>query len=180
MVLLIRALYRGVKENGGKVISVFPKHYSDFLTKIESDEIIETDTATDQLKYLVNKGKLSKFEKIIMIMQEKSKKKILEIAKGEEDLKMMVRKIEELSEDPEILGLYDKEKVDKLVFNINMEQCRRESTAQGLAEGKAKGLSEGLAQGKIETAKNMLKKEMNINLISEITGLSKEEIETLK
>lgn len=126
-----------------------------------------------------NIDNLSKFEKIIMIMQEKSKKKLLEIAKGEEDLKMMVRKIEELSEDPEILGLYDKEKVDKLVFNINMEQCRRESTAQGLAEGKAQGLSEGLAQGKIETAKNMLKKEMDINLISEITGLSKEEIETL-
>ena len=49
-------LYRGVKENGGKVISVFPKHYSGFLTKVESDEIIETETATDQLKYLVNEG----------------------------------------------------------------------------------------------------------------------------
>lgn len=49
-------LYRGVKENGGKVISVFPKQYSGFLTKVESDEIIETETATDQLKYLVNNG----------------------------------------------------------------------------------------------------------------------------
>ncbi|MDE5539806.1 MAG: TIGR00730 family Rossman fold protein [Bacilli bacterium] len=49
-------LYRGVKENGGKVISVFPKQYSGFLTKVESDELIETETATDQLKYLVNEG----------------------------------------------------------------------------------------------------------------------------
>ncbi len=49
-------LYRGVKENGGKVISVFPKQYSGFLTKVESDEVIETETATDQLKYLVNNG----------------------------------------------------------------------------------------------------------------------------
>ena len=49
-------LYWGVKENGGKVILVFPKQYNGFLTRVESDEIIETETATDQLKYLVNKG----------------------------------------------------------------------------------------------------------------------------
>jgi len=49
-------LYRGVKETGGKVISVFPKKYRGFLTKVESDEFIETETATDQLKYLVNNG----------------------------------------------------------------------------------------------------------------------------
>lgn len=30
-------LYRGVKKNGGKVISVFPKQYSVFLTKVESE-----------------------------------------------------------------------------------------------------------------------------------------------
>ncbi len=52
-------LYRGVKENGGKVISVFPKQFSGFLTKVESDKIIETETATDQLKYLVNNGDIT-------------------------------------------------------------------------------------------------------------------------
>ena len=49
-------MYRRVKENGGKVIAVFPKKYSGFLTRVESDEIIETETATYQLKYLVNEG----------------------------------------------------------------------------------------------------------------------------
>ncbi len=49
-------LYRGVREKGGKVIAVFPKEYSGFLTRVEADEIIETNTATDQLKYLVNNG----------------------------------------------------------------------------------------------------------------------------
>ena len=32
--------------NGGKVISVFPKQYSGFLTKVESDEVIETERST--------------------------------------------------------------------------------------------------------------------------------------
>lgn len=115
-----------------------------------------------------NKDKLSKFEKIIMIMQEKCKKKLLEIAKGEEDLMMMVRKIEELSEDPEILGLYDKEKVDKLVQSINMAQSKKE------------GKEEGFSEGKKETAKNMLKEKISVETIMKCTGLSKEEIETIK
>ena len=39
---------------------------------------------------------------------------------------------------------------------------------------------EGIKEGKIEDAKRMIEKKMNIDLIAEITGLSREEIEKLK
>ena len=57
---------------------------------------------------------------------------------------------------------------------------RAEGKAEGLAEGKAEGLAEGLAKGiketQLSTARKMLKLGMTIEEISEITGLTKEEI----
>ena len=50
---------------------------------------------------------------------------------------------------------------------------------QGREEGKAEGRSEGRAEEKIDVAKKMLEKNMDISLIIEITGLTKEEIEKL-
>ena len=51
--------------------------------------------------------------------------------------------------------------------------------AQARDEGKSEGISLGIIQDKIEIAKRMLAKEMDIALIIELTGLTKEEIEKL-
>ena len=62
-------------------------------------------------------------------------------------------------------------------------QGLEEGKAQGLQEGKAQGLQEGKTQGmqqsKIEIAKKMLSKGISLDLITEMTGLSEEEIKTL-
>ncbi len=62
-----------------------------------------------------------------------------------------------------------------------------EGRAEGLAEGKRKGLaegrSEGLAQGKqekaVETARNLLTKGINPDIIAECTGLSSQKVKEL-
>ena len=58
-----------------------------------------------------------------------------------------------------------------------------EGKAEGLAEGMEKGKAEGLAQGirenQLSTARKMLKLGMTIEEISEITGLTKDEIGNL-
>ena len=46
----------------------------------------------------------------------------------------------------------------------------------GFKEGKIEGLKEGEEKNKIKTAKEMLKRKMDIKLISEITGLSIKQI----
>ena len=51
--------------------------------------------------------------------------------------------------------------------------------AQARDEGKSEGISLGIIQDKIEIAKKMLAKEMDIALIIELTGLTKEKIEKL-
>jgi predicted transposase/invertase (TIGR01784 family) len=48
------------------------------------------------------------------------------------------------------------------------------------AEGKAEGMAEGEAKGKLEIAQRMLLENIDINLITKITGLSIEELDKLK
>ena len=49
-----------------------------------------------------------------------------------------------------------------------------------LDEARAEGISKGKNERNIEIAKNMLSKNMNIKLISEITELTEDEINSLK
>ncbi len=54
-----------------------------------------------------------------------------------------------------------------------------EAHAEGYAEGRAKGYAKGIKENQIEIAKKMLNMGMSIDLIAEISGLSKEEIKDL-
>lgn len=51
---------------------------------------------------------------------------------------------------------------------------------QAIKEGHAEGLQQGSYQSKIQIAKNMLEENMDINLISKLTGLKVEEINSIK
>lgn len=73
-----------------------------------------------------------------------------------------------MSKEEFILHEWEKEKLDELV-----ESEKRKNAIQ-------EGIEQGSKQEKIEIAKNMLKKEIDVQTISEVTRLSKEEIETLK
>jgi predicted transposase YdaD len=61
-----------------------------------------------------------------------------------------------------------------------LEQGKKQGLKQGLEQGIKQGLEEGKKQGelktKIETAKKLLKKGIDIEIISEATGLSKKEL----
>ncbi len=61
-----------------------------------------------------------------------------------------------------------------------MEEGKAKGLAEGLAEGKAEGLAEGKAETLHQTALKMLEKGLEIALISEVTGLTAEEIQTLQ
>ncbi|MGI9214797.1 MAG: hypothetical protein ACR2HS_03905, partial [Gammaproteobacteria bacterium] len=55
-----------------------------------------------------------------------------------------------------------------------------EGMARGMAQGMAKGMAQGINQSKKEIALYMKNKGLDINLISEVTSLSIEEINNLK
>ena len=82
-----------------------------------------------------------------------------------------VGKLEELVMDPDFAGAYDK--------GAKTEWLLEDMRLTGMHEGEAIGISKGKIERNIEIAKNMLNQNMDLNLISNVTGLSIEEIESL-
>ena len=87
-----------------------------------------------------------------------------------------------------ILHEWQKDKMDALVKYNEIENATNEGKALGIAEGKTLGIAEGktlgiaegIKQNKFEIAKNMLKKNMSLEDISEITGLTIYDIKKIK
>ncbi|OEJ13401.1 hypothetical protein BFL38_01250 [Brachyspira hampsonii] len=56
---------------------------------------------------------------------------------------------------------------------------RAEGKKEGIEIGFHQGIKEGIKENQLLTARNMKNKNMEVNIISELTGLSIEEIEKL-
>jgi len=63
---------------------------------------------------------------------------------------------------------------------LNAYRDMKNSIDTALEEGEIKGEIKGEMKGRIKVAKNSLKAGLDIETIAKITGLSKEEIESLK
>ncbi len=86
------------------------------------------------------------------------------ICKGDKILEKLESEVMRMNSDKKFVGLMsEEEEAEKLQKTL-------------ISEAK----HEGSKQKEIEIAKNMLNKNMDINTISEITGLTKEEIESLR
>ena len=59
------------------------------------------------------------------------------------------------------------------------EYCQRLAIMDAKNEGESVGKKEGIKEGKIEIAKNMLLKNIDINTISDCTGLTIKEIKEI-
>jgi predicted transposase/invertase (TIGR01784 family) len=88
----------------------------------------------------------------------------------------------------EELRTYEQEKKRELDAKAIMDYALNQSKAQGIAEGITQGITRGIAQGNAEGekkaqlkfAKNLLKKGYPLDEIMVLTGLSKEEIESIE
>ena len=68
----------------------------------------------------------------------------------------------------------------KMMLSREREEGIKEGIKEGIEKGIKKGKLEGLKEGQISMAKAMKNKNMDINLISEITGLSIKEVRKLR
>ena len=64
-----------------------------------------------------------------------------------------------------------------------LQEGRKEGLQQGIQEGRQQGLQQGLQQGqqqsKLEIARNALAMGLSVEQITQLTGLTKEEIEKI-
>ena len=119
-------------------------------------------------KYYTLDEELTRFEKALAILSFNKVKDLRKLSKGDEMLMRVVKKIEELTDDPDMVQYIDVEK--------GMELGRKEDIEKAAKEAAEKAAEEN----KIETARKLLKNNVDINIIIDSTGLSKEEIEKLK
>ena len=90
-----------------------------------------------------------------------------------------MEKIEKLNNDPMFINWITKEKDEQMIKNTQLYNATQEGINIGISQGINQGMKQGLQKRNIEIAKSMLKKNMDIEDIIDITGLSKEEIKKL-
>ena len=89
-----------------------------------------------------------------------------------EEIEKAKKELEKLAMNPE----------DRELYELRLKAIRDEMNIRysGYIDGMTEGEAKGKAESKTEIAKNMLKENINIELISKVTGLSQKEIEKLK
>ena len=143
-----------------------------------------------------NGTKLNTFERELLLMTLDNKEELKMVAKGNKNMEQVEKKISSLSEEEQMQGIYIKEEQDAWVKDMIMGYAARKGYDEGMEKGLKQGLEQGLKQGinegveqgmekgalngKKQVAINMIKNNMDDNLILKLTGLSKEDIKNLK
>ena len=144
-------------EDGNKYVSNF------LIIELNMDKYME---------FWYNKDEKEINEYIEYIMLDLGEKDLKNVSKGNGVVKKYMEELVKVNEDADFLNFISVEKDNMMIEN----SIRDEATKKGIKQG----LERGTEQSKNEIAKNMLKKGLDISLISEVTGLSNEQINNLK
>ena len=137
----------------------------------EEDEIglIKYDIYLENIKEkYYNNDKLTKLEKYMLMLKLRKREELLEVSKGDKSMSEVYKKLDDLSKDKYYALLYDEE--EKKVYE---NKCILEDAIED-------SYSSGLNHGVSNIAKNLLRKNMSIEDISDVTGLTIEEINNLR
>ena len=89
-------------------------------------------------------------------------------------------KVCKLNEDLDFIAPVSAEEDFIALMNTEKEYAVEQGFEQGIEQGIEQGTKQGVEQSKIEIAKKLLEKNIDINIISETTGLSIEDIHNIK
>ena len=117
-------------------------------------------------------NKLEEYEKLLLVFNENDNNILNELSKGDKIMKEYIDDSRKASEEDEVIGMYDKE--------LHEERLRKSELKEANENGRSEGIKEGIQQNRRETALKLLKKNIDLNIISECTGLSLDELKMLK
>ena len=100
-------------------------------------------------------------------------------SKENKKIEKVVKDLDEMSADEnERLEAY-KRKLAVWDYNVSIAEATERGKSEGIEEGKIEGIKEGKIEEKVAIAKKLKRKGMDTKTIIEVTGLSKEKIESL-
>ena len=130
----------------------------------------------DKIWYSKNEEEIKKNQ--YMIMLDLDKKELKSMPK-DKIVDKYITNVTIVNDDPEFQKYMSEEEDKRKIQNSLLSEAKEEGISQGYTSGINDGISKGENKKSIEIAKNMLKKNMSIEDISDITGLSIEEINKL-
>ena len=130
----------------------------------------------NKLWYSKNEDEIKK--NLYMIMLDLDKKELENMPK-DKIVDKYITNVTIVNDDPEFQKYMSEEEDKRKIQNSLLSEAKEEGISQGYTSGINDGISKGENKKSIEIAKNMLKKNMSIEDISDITGLSIEEINKL-
>ena len=130
----------------------------------------------DKIWYSKNEEEIKKNQYMIMLDLDK---KELENMPKDKIVDKYITNVTIVNDNPEFQKYMSEEEDKRKIQNSLLSEAKEEGISQGYTSGINDGISKGENKKSIEIAKNMLKKNMSIEDISDITGLSIEEINKL-
>ena len=118
---------------------------------------------------------MTRGEKLLLLLGMNRLKDIEEISKGDYVMEEVKKKLVDLTEDANFIGLYDKEEADRR----ELIDRTRYAEKIGREKGHESGLKEGQKSEQLKIAKKMKDKGQSLEFIQEMTDLSMEEIKNL-
>ena len=111
-----------------------------------------------------------------------------EISMSKEIKEEIVDAVEEFNGVEDFVANFDYEEDRRKIIEGDLRLAKRQAREEGLQEGREEGIKKGIKEGKIEGAKKksidivkrLLLKNIDVNIISETTGLTLEEIKKLE
>ena len=107
-----------------------------------------------------------------LMMLDLNEEKLEDLSKKDKVVSKYMETLEEVNKDPEFREYMSAEEDARKMENSHLDEAR--------AEGISKGISQGKNERNIEVAKNMLNEDINLSAIVKCTGLTEEEINSLK
>ena len=144
--------------------------------KVDMGYILEEQYVTDDLE--MHFIELPKFRKKNPDISSKLDQWLWLICGEEEKIKMAKNENEKIKEAKSELEKLEMSPEDRELYDLRLKAIRDEINIR--ESGYTDGMRDGEEKGKKEIAKNLLKQNIAIDIISQATGLTQEEIEKLK
>lgn len=130
-------------------------------------------TGSEKVDYIIN------WCKLLTTNEKQNVKHISSQIMSHKSTDMLVNNMSMLSEEDEMVRLYTKLSRREMEYNTYIAEAAEEGFNKGHEKGIEQGIKEGSEQAKIDMVKKMLKENVDIDIITKVSGLTKEEITEL-
>jgi len=169
-------------EGNDKIIDIYTLRNDEGLNLTNKIIIVQIYVPNLRKKwYTSGIESLNELERYILTLTEQNIEDSLKLGKGHRIMEDYIKDAINASGDEILLEAYDKEwALTDLGKHEGFKAGYSEGMSEGIQQGIQEGIKQGIYQNKLEIVLTMLSKNMKINLISEITGLSIDEINKIK